>query len=101
MNLGLQIRLAQNRVQVLLDKIGLPFFDHQHRAFAAAESLHFFVNQRIGYVQHVQRNLRVPECIGQAQQFQRPHGGVVHAALQNDAEILRIFGETTHSSRGD
>ena len=42
-NFRLDVGLAQNRVDILLDEVGLAFFDHEHRALANAEVFDFFV----------------------------------------------------------
>ena len=63
--------LAQDGVEVLLDEIGLAFFDQQHGALAGAESQDLVVHQRVGHVQDVERHLAVAERVGEPEQFQR------------------------------
>ena len=63
---GLQVGLAQNHVQVLLDVLRLPFLDDQYGAFARAEAGDFIIEQRIGDVEDIERQRRVAERIGQA-----------------------------------
>ena len=90
---GLDVRAAQDGVQLLLDEIGLAFLDDQHRALAGAEAHHLGVHDRVGDVEHVQRDAGVAVGVRQAQQLQCAHHVVVHPALQDDAEVLRILGE--------
>ena len=66
-----EVGFAQDGVEVLLDEIGLAFLDHQHGALARAEPPDLVVDQRIGDVQNVERNLAVAERVGQAEQFER------------------------------
>ena len=99
MNFGLDIGLAQDGIEILLDEIGLAFFDDQDGALADAEAFDFVVDQRIGDVENVERDFAVAESVGETQQFEAADGGVVHAALQDDAEILRAVGERIRSVR--
>ena len=92
-NFRLDVGFAQNRIDILLDEIGLAFFDDKYRALAQAEVFDFFFDQRVGDVQNVVRDFAVAECIREAQQFEAADCGVVHAALQDDSEILRAFGK--------
>ena len=59
--------LAQDRRHVLLDEVRLPFLDHQDRALVATEAKQLAVDQRIGDVEHVHRNLRAAVDVGQAE----------------------------------
>ena len=88
---NVQVGLVQDAVDVLLDEVGLAFFHHQQAALARAKAFEFFVDQRVGDVQHIQRNVGLAEVVGQAQQLQRPHHAVVQATLHHDAKVLRTF----------
>ena len=61
---GLEVSLPQDRVQVLLDKIGLPLFDNQHSPLTDTEALDFVVDQRIGDVEDVKRDFGIAKCVG-------------------------------------
>ncbi len=66
-NFCLDIGFAQDGIDILLDEIGLAFFDDKYRALAQAEVFDFFFDQRIGDIEDVVRNLAVAECIRKAQ----------------------------------
>ncbi len=53
---GLNIGAAQNDVDLLLDKVGGAFLDHQHRAFAGAELLYLLRHQGIGDIEYIDWN---------------------------------------------
>ena len=74
-------------------KSGWPSSITSTRAFADAEALDFVIDERVGDVQDVERNFAVAESVGKPEKFERAHGGVIHPALQDDAEILRAIGE--------
>ena len=86
---GLDVAPAQQGRDLLLDVFGLAFLDHQHGALAHAEIRHLLGHQRIGDVEHQQRNVTGAEGIGQAQLLQAAHQRVVQAALHDDAQVLR------------
>ena len=54
----LEIGAAQDRVEFVLDEFGLALLDDQHRALAGAEVRHLVGDQRIGDVEHIDRQLR-------------------------------------------
>ena len=93
MDFCLNVGLAQDRIDILLDEIGLAFFDDKYRALAKAEVFDFFFDQRVGDIQDVVRDFAVAECIREAQQFEAADCGVVHAALKDDSEILGALGK--------
>ena len=80
-------RPGAGSVEALLDELRLPLLDDQHRALARAERDHLLVDQRIGDVEHVERQRRIAERIGEAEQLERAQQRVVQAALQDDADI--------------
>jgi hypothetical protein len=88
-HLGLELRLMQHHVEVLLDVLRLTLLDHQHGALAGAEAHDLLVDQRIGDVEHIERQLGAAEAIGQPQQLERPHQRVVQAALHDDPDVAR------------
>ena len=90
---GVDVGAPQDRVDRLLDEIRLAFLDHQHRALADAERDQFVVDQRIGDVQDMERHARRAPNVGEAEQLQRAHDAVVHAALQDDADLGDVAGE--------
>ena len=79
--------LAQHRVQVLLDVVGLAFLEQQHGALVAAEVDDLVLDDGVGHVHDVQRDAAVAEVVGQAQQLQRADDAVVQAALQDQADV--------------
>ena len=91
--LGLQVVLAQHAGDALLDEVGLAFLDQQHRALAGAEAHQFRIDQRVGDVHHVQRQLAAAVDIGQAQPLHRAQQRVVQAALHDDADVGGALGE--------
>src|SRR6266436_2481586 len=92
-NRGRNVGLAQNCVQVLLDKIRLSFFDDKYSSLSAAKTLYLLIDQRIRDVQNIKRDFRIAEGIGQSQELQSSDGRVIHATLQDDSEILRVVRE--------
>ena len=78
---------AQNRVDRLLDVVRLAFLDDQHRVLADAERHQFVVDQRIGDVHDVERHTRRAPDVGEPEPLQRADDAVVHAALQDDADL--------------
>ena len=62
---GLDIGAAQLGVDRLLDVVGIAFLDHQHRAFARAELAQFLGHQRIGDVEHVDRDAACAVEVGE------------------------------------
>ncbi|MCY1226862.1 hypothetical protein D9M72_391120 [compost metagenome] len=81
---------AQDVGGVLLDKVGLAFFQHQHRALARAEAFPLRIDQRVGHVRHVQGDLRLAEHVGQAELLQCADQRVVAAALHGDADVVHL-----------
>jgi hypothetical protein len=77
----------------LLDELGLALLDHQHGALAAAEIGHLLRHQRVGDVEHQQRNLGGAEGIGQPELLQRADQRIVQAALHDDADVGMAAGQ--------
>ena len=71
---GLHVGFAQNRIHVLLDEVGLPFFDYQYTALANTEAFDLVIDQRIGNVQNVQGDFAVTKGARKSKQFESPHG---------------------------
>ncbi len=90
---GLHVGAAQDGVDRLLDEVGLAFLDHQHGALAGAEAHELLVDQRIGDVEHVERDAAGAEDVGEPDDFERAQRGVVHAALHDDADVAAIAVE--------
>ena len=66
--LRLQVRLAQDHVADLLDELRLAFLDDQHRASCRAQKRTISSSmQRIGDVEHVERQLGCAERVGETQ----------------------------------
>ena len=59
----------------------------------AAELGDLLGHQRVGDVEHAERNVAVAIGIGKAQLLQRPDHGVVEPALQDDADIVAVAVE--------
>ena len=80
---------AQDRQDLLLDELGLPFLDHQHRALAARRSRAISsgtsgqttLSARIG-------DGGLAERVGEAELLQRADQRVVEPALHDDAEVV-------------
>ncbi|CAB4880947.1 unannotated protein [freshwater metagenome] len=83
---------TQHGLDVLLDEVGLPLLDEQNRALALAESDDLVVNDRIGDVHNVERDVAVAVRVGQAQQFEGTIHVVEQAALEDDPEVLVLLG---------
>src|SRR5262249_49600299 len=58
---GRNVGAAQNRIHRLLDEFRLALLDDQNRFFGRAEAHELGVDQRIGDVEHVERNAAVAE----------------------------------------
>ena len=102
MQLGRNVRIAQDLVQRLLDEFGLALFDHQHRLLSPAEVDHLAVDDRVGHVHHIERHPRLAPDIGKASLAQRCDDAVIHAALHDDADIFDIALERlVHAARVD
>ena len=71
----------------VLDVGGLAFLDHQHGLLALAERKDFVIDQGIGDVEHVKRDLALAVGVSEPQPLQGADHPVVHAALQDDAEL--------------
>ena len=82
--------LAQHGGHVLLNKIGLAFFDQQDRSLALAKPQNLRIHHRISHVHDVDGHTAAAIHIGQAQAFEHPHQGVVVAALHQDAHIIGV-----------
>jgi hypothetical protein len=89
----LHVQAAQRQQQVLLDVFGVALFQHQHRCLAGAEGAQLGRHQRVGDVEHVQRDAAVAEGIGQAHALQRADQRRVQAALHDDAQLLQVAVE--------
>jgi len=61
----LRIGTPQNGVERLLDEFGLALLDHQNGTLAGTEAQDFGIDQRVGDVEDVERNLAVAERVGQ------------------------------------
>ena len=81
---------AQDHIDLLLDIFGRALLDHQHGALADAEVLHFLGHQRIGDVEHVDRNARGAVEIGEVEPRQRTQQVVGEAAEHDDADLVRL-----------
>ena len=81
-DLGVDVALAQDRVDRLLDVVGRALLDDQHGALALAEVGDLVGHQRMGDVQHQRRDLAFDlQPVEAAQQH------VGDAALHDDAEV--------------
>ena len=90
---GLDVGAPQDGVDGLLDEFRLALLDDQDRLLAGAEADELVVDQRIGDVEHVERNAAVAEHIGEPEHLERAHRGVVHAALHHDADVAGVAVE--------
>ena len=90
---GLHVGAAQDRVDRLLDEIGLSFLDHEDRVLALRELDDLPLHQRIGHIEHAQRHARAPERVGKADQLEPAQHRVVEAALHHDADVGKVAGE--------
>ena len=63
-------------------------------ALLPAQKPHEFgVDQRIGDVEHIERNAALAEHVGEAEHFERAQHVVVHAALHDDADVADVAVE--------
>ena len=85
--------LAQDGSDILLNEVRLPFFDHQNSALAGAKPNQLAINDWIGYVHHIQRNLRSAIHVSNTKPLEHPHLRVVAAALHDDADVVSTFGK--------
>ena len=74
----------------LLDEVGLPLLHQQHRALVAAEVDDLVRHQGIGDVHHIEGNAAGAPDVGQAEPLQGAQHAVVHAALQDDADVADV-----------
>ena len=86
MQLHLTFEFVEVGAKLLFDMIRLAFLDHQHVILTFAEVVELIAQQRIGDVQHIERHLGMAVDIRKAQPLQGTDDGVVHAALDNDAQ---------------
>ena len=87
MKLGADVATPQDRAEGLLDIFGLALLHHDHRALADAELRNLIVDERIGHIQDVKRNGGFTVDVREAEELQRAQDAVVHAALEDDADI--------------
>ena len=93
MNFGLNVGLAQYRVDVLFDEIGLALLNQQDAALTGAKALELVIYQRIGDVEHIQWHFRLAESIGETEHFEPTQHAVVKPALHHDAKVFGAFGK--------
>ena len=86
----LDVGAAQDDIDLLLDIVGRAFLDHQHGALAGAKLLHFLRHQRIGDVEHIDRNARDAVEIGEIEPRQRAQQPVGEAAEHDDADLADV-----------
>jgi hypothetical protein len=68
---------------------GWPSYD-QNRLLACAEALELRADQRIGDVKDIEGDAARAEHVGKTEDLERPQGGIVHAALNDDADVPGI-----------
>ena len=84
---GIEIGLAQDLPDRLLEELGRALLHHQHRPLAGAEARNLLGHQRMGDIQHMGGDRDVAVRIGQARHCQAPVEHVEQAALHDDAEL--------------
>ncbi len=62
----------EHRPERLLDVVGLPLLDDQHRILVAGEVEELFIDERIGDVQHIERHVGAAADVGEAEPLQAP-----------------------------
>ena len=90
---GLDVGAAQLGVDRLLDIVGRALLDHQHRALARAERAQFFRHQRIGDVEHVDRDAAGAVEVGEAEPLERAQHAVGEPAERDDADLREVAGD--------
>ena len=85
--LGLQVGLAQDLADRLLDEIGVALLDHQHGLLVSAEGDDLLGHQRVHDVEHQGRQRHVAVAVAEARQRQPAVQHVEQAALDDDADI--------------
>src|SRR5690606_15657146 len=83
----LQVGAMHERVELMFDELRLSLFNDQHGAFAGAKILHLFRNQRVRYIETINRQARIAMRIGQTKQLQRTVEIVEEATLNDDADV--------------
>ncbi len=78
-DLRLDVAAAQDGVEIALDIVRRALLDHQHGFLAAAEFDEFVLDQRIGDVEHIERDGAAAVGVGEAEIFERSHRRVLHA----------------------
>ena len=63
-----QLLARQDRGDVLFEILGLAFLDDEDRFLVGTETRNLAVEQRIGNVKAIDRNVGVAELVGQAEQ---------------------------------
>ena len=86
MQLGCHPGAVQRGQHVFLDVLGLAFLQHHHGGLGAAPIGDLFRHQRVGDIEHQQRQRAVAKRIRQAQLGQRALQRVVQPTLQNQAD---------------
>ena len=87
------VSAAQDRLDVLLDVVGLAFLNEQHSALALAELDHLVIDYRVGDIHDVERDLALAVDIGKFQQFECAVHVIEQATLQDDADVLAVTGQ--------
>jgi hypothetical protein len=83
-------RPPQDGVDGLLDELRLAFLDDQNRLLACAKAFELPTNQRIGDVEDIEGDAARAEHVGKTEDLERPQRGIVHAALNDDADVPGI-----------
>ena len=77
----------------MFNEFRLALLDEKNSALPRAEPDNLRVHQRIGDVQDIDRHAGLAKGIGEADRLQRPHHGVVDAALHDNSDVVGITVE--------
>ena len=92
-HLRLDVGLAQDDVDVVLDIGRVALLHDQDVLLAGAESGNLFRHQRVGDIHAIDRHPGVAVDVGQAEMVERALHRVVQAALADDAEVVELAVE--------
>src|SRR5262249_55557732 len=83
-------RPPQDGVDGLLDELRLALLYDQNRLLACAKASELRINQRISDVKNIEGDAAGAEHVGETEDLERPQRGIVHTALDDDADVRGI-----------
>ena len=86
----LTVRLIEQMTAGLFDEVGLALFDNQYCGLVQTEFDELFFDDRVGNIEHIERNVAVAINGCQTETLKGTDNAVIHAALTNDADRCMI-----------